>query len=203
MLTYLLNNIFIFLLMFFNRKLFLFFWILFSVSVIIYFLPTTGDDYIYYKGDYDSSFFDFEFPYFHSSYPLDAEPFYKFYTSVVKVIIGIPFNGFLVLNFVLCSLLLFKILKHLFNDNSIVIFYLFSLLTIVPTIYYFSPRSSISFIFAVYAFIFYIQNKTFKGIFFSFISIGFHSQFIPILFILYLGNMYNKFILSKIERKRN
>ena len=60
MLTYLLNNIFIFLLMFFNRKLFLFFWILFSVSVIIYFLPTTGDDYIYYKGDYDSSFFDFE-----------------------------------------------------------------------------------------------------------------------------------------------
>ena len=159
MFIYLINNIFLFLLTFFNRKLFLFFWMLLTVSVIIFSLPTTGDDYIYYKGDYDSSFFNYVFPYFHSSYPLDAEPFYKFYTSVVKVTTGIQFNGFLVLNFLLCSLLLVLILRQLFNYNSIIMFYLFSLLTIVPTIYYFSPRSSISFIFAIYAFIFYIQKK--------------------------------------------
>jgi hypothetical protein len=201
MLTYLFNTISIYLLMYFNRKVLLFLWILFSVSVILYLLPTTGDDYIYYKGDYDSSYLNDIFPYLHSSYPLDAEPFYKFYTSFIKITTSLPFNGFLALNFIICSLLLFNILRHIFKIDSIIIFFLFSLLTIIPTIYYFSPRSSISFIFAVYAFIFYIKDKTKYGVLFSFITIGFHSQFIPILLILFIGNQYNKFILQRVNNK--
>jgi len=202
MILYSLNNVIIFFIMLFNRKYFLFFIMMFSVSAILFFLPETGQDYYFYKGDYDSSYLDSIFPYFHSSFSLDAEPFYKFYTSFIKIVTDIPFNGFLSLNYIICISLLFFILKKIFNINSIIVFFLFSLLTIVPTIFYFSPRSSISFVFAVFAFVFYVKEDTIKGVFFSFVSIGFHSQFIPILFILYILNLYNKGILSKYSNKR-
>ena len=202
MLLYFLNCIFIYFISIFNRGRLLFLVILVSISVLLCLLPSTKADYDEYKLDYDSAYFDNVFPYFHTNSLLTSEPFYKFYQSLVKVCTGFPFNFFLSFNFLFCSLLLFGALKKIFKEKYIVMYFLIFIMTVAPTVFYFSPRSSISFVMALYAFVYFSMGNKMKAFIFSFITISIHSQFILILIVMVLNTYYYDIWFKKSRNKK-
>lgn len=196
---YLLSIILSFFIAYISRTKSAFLYITLLIGVMLILLPTTGNDYEAYKADYDSAYFTNVFPFFKTSAALTAEPFYKFYTALVSVMTGLPFQGFLALNFVICYYILFSKTNKYFKTYPSLLFIAMGLVSIVPTIFYFSPRSSISFIMAFLSFLSFVENKTKKGLLFAFLTIGFHSQFIPTLLILFITS----FIYKYLKRKRD
>lgn len=153
------------------------------VPIFLIFLPTTGLDYDYYKLSYDSAYYMPKFPFFHSNSVLTAEPLYIWYTSFISVVTKISFPYFLSLNFLLCSFMLNYSLKKVggFSSSLRSYFFIYLLPVIIPTIFYFSPRSSISFCFVLLGFLtLSFQNKLKLGALFLFIGFSFHSQYILI-----------------------
>ncbi len=153
--------------------------LLFGVAIILTQLPSTDADYDRYKTSYDSAKFTNQFPFFVTNSELDAEPFYKWYTSFISVISNLDFSIFLSINFVLCLSLLFVVFNKL-NLKYYYSFLIMQLPVIIPTIYYFSPRSSLSYVLVVVSFFLIVRNYFWTGVAVLIFAISTHSQFLLI-----------------------
>ncbi|AQZ80182.1 hypothetical protein MWMV7_MWMV7_02786 [Acinetobacter calcoaceticus] len=170
---------------FFNRKAG-YYILLLGVPLFLLSLPTTGLDYDYYKESYDNATFISTFPFFESISSLTAEPLYVWYTSVISVLSQLEFPAFLALNFIF-SAFLFSLALLNFPTDLKKYFFLFILPIIIPTLFYFSPRSSISFAFILIGFFKLCHDRKNLGILFLFIGFSFHTQYFLIgLYILLL-----------------
>ena len=172
--------------------------ILISVPVFLFLLPSTGFDYDFYKESYDNATFVNQFPFFESISSLTAEPLYVWYSSAISVISQLDFPFFLALNFLICSAIILYALNKSGERRDIKYYlFLFLMPIVVPTIFYFSPRSSISFCFVFLGFFTIFFNKKFLlGLFFLFIGFSFHTQFLLIsvyLILLYALSLKAEF----------
>lgn len=152
----------------------------------IYFLwvlPDTGFDYGAYKLTYDNAYFKEQFPWFASRTYLTSEPLYIWYTSAIGVIFPFDFRFFLQFNFTLCGLILFSS-SWSTKRNSAVFFWVAFLPVVIPTVFYFSPRSSISFFLILAGFSSIVQDRRIIGYLLCFLGISIHSQYIPVTFFL-------------------
>lgn len=185
---------------FINRKIG-YYLIIFGVPVFLIFLPTTGLDYDFYKESYDNAVFIPYPPYFESISSLTAEPLYVWYTSVISVLTKLGFPFFLAVNYLICSLIISYALSKSGHARDIKYYlFLFFLPIIIPTIYYFSPRSSISFCLVFLGFFtLFFNKKILLGLLFLFLGFSFHTQYLLIslyLILLYFlsmkSNLYTK-----------
>ena len=161
------------------------------IPIFLVALPTTGADYDFYELSYVNASFSAEFPFFYSRSILTAEPLYVWYTSLISVITQVSFPAFLAINFLLCSFIINYNLKKIarFNINLRSSFWLYITPIIIPTIFYFSPRSSISFCFILSGFfILSFRHKMKLGAILMFIGFSFHSQYL--LVSLYILTLY-------------
>jgi len=183
---------------FFNKRIGIIALII-SVSVCLFFLPNTGDDYIYYKQAFDNAVYSSEFPFFVTNSTLTAEPLYLFYSSLISVVTQLDFEYFLVINFLLCFFIFNS--KSLFkSENMNCLFWLMMLPVIIPTIFYFSPRSSLSFFLVLIGLFFLIEMNRVKAVLMFFLAIIFHSQYILIIsYLLFV----EYFILNKNKVGKN
>lgn len=175
--------------------------LLIGVSAFLVFLPSTGSDYIYYQDAYQNAYWTSEFPWFLTSSILTAEPGYLWYSSAVSVLTFFSFSQFLALNFIICVVVFLSVVKMRLSVK--LSFWIYSLPVIVPTIFYWSPRSSISFIFALSVLVFLSKKKWVLALTFSLLAITVHSQYLPVLLFCWMaycfvGNSYyswdNKYI---------
>jgi len=150
-------------------------------------LPDTGRDYIHYQLDYYSGTYHQDWPFYRSSAGLTAEPLYRSYTAVVYVITKMSFQHFLSANFLISMGLIAIGWKKFFNHFKFFpIFILFFSIVAAPTIFYFSPRSSISFATVFLTLGLLKQHKILWAILSAFVSINIHSQYIVAVIMLFL-----------------
>lgn len=171
-----------------------------AIVGVFYFLnilPSTNLDYGYYEEAFDNAFITSSYPWFHTEAIITAEPFYLWYTSFWGVIAPFGFPFFLAINFLLCYLLsrlVFRTLpKKLLYD-----FWIYLLPVIIPTIFYFSPRSSISFIALFIFFIYMIKKNYIIALPFLLFAISMHSQYLLMGGLILLVS----FTFYKIESRR-
>ena len=165
----------------------------FGVAFILSQLLPTGFDYQYYEIDYLSGYFSELPPFFYTDGGLTAEPLYKVYSGLIRVLTQSSFQAFLSLNFLLCILVYY----FFFPVRKGSVFY-FSLLylmpVILPTIFYFSPRSSLSFFLVLASLYLLISSKITKAMMCSFLGVMIHSQYIPfvafLFFVYFVGGKY-------------
>lgn len=193
--VYYLFTIFLFLIYTLNKRLAVFITMI-VVPVILIYLPSTDLDYDIYKQSYDSGFFSNEFPYFFEVSMLDSEPFYLWYTSFLSVTTGLEFSGFLALNFLICFLLLKFFFKKM-NVDFYLDFVMMFLPVIIPTIFYFSPRSSLSYFLVLIAFFFLVHHKLLITLIIILFAISTHSQFLLISGLLVISYLVFKWMLKK------
>lgn len=161
-----------------------------SVSIFIFLfaflilnLSSTGMDYDYYEKDYLTGYFKSSWPFFYTNGGLTAEPFYRVYSGFIRVITQSSFQVFLVVNFLLCIFIYFQ--SAPFNNKRIkVLPLLFSIPVIIPTIFYFSPRSSLSYFLVLSGFFTLIKGRRFFSFILMFLGGMIHSQFL--LFVLFI-----------------
>ncbi len=145
--------------------------------VFLYFLPSTGYDYDYYERAYDLSYTVPEAPFIKTKGIITAEPFYILYQGLISVFTPFNFQGFLVVNFILCLLLIGRFFVKIAKiDKCLMLVYMAPV--VAPTIFYFSPRSSISFSLMVFALSFLVERKLLMYVAFSFLGAMLHSQFL-------------------------
>lgn len=190
MIYYYFYTLFISIVYFINKKVGCYF-ILLGVPIFLIFLPTTGWDYDFYKESYDNAVLISTFPYFESVSSLTAEPLYVWYSSAISVLTKVEFSIFLALNFLIsCAIVLYGLNIGGINSNIKYYYFLFFMPVIIPTIFYFSPRSSISFCFVFLGFMsLFFRKRLFCGLYFLFIGFSFHTQYFLIslyLFFIYL-----------------
>ena len=172
-------------------------------STFLAVLPSTGFDYDYYKQAFDHAYHAAQFPWFYTDSILTAEPLYIWYTSAVSVITPLPFQGFLVLNFILCvilSLFSFKKTKYIRID----LFWVSFLPVVFPTLFYFSPRSSLSFFLVLFGFFLLCQRRIWLSFGILAIAVSLHSQYILVcvFFIAaYFSYAYSRGLEEKIRRR--
>jgi len=174
--------------------------LLISIPLTIALLLSTGLDYDHYKFDYETGFSSFRFPFFYTKGGLTAEPFYKIYTGFIRVITDLDFAWFLAINFYVCFLLfwLYSPFKRIKNSYIHSLFWLFFLPVIIPTVFYFSPRSSLSFFLTVSGLFLLVNERKLMALVLFTLAISTHSQFIPIVFFLLIVSVsLNRFIKFK------
>lgn len=170
-----------------NRK-YAYYTLVLAMSIVVYSLVSTGLDYDFYQLDYETGYFLGGWPFFYTQGNLTAEPFYKIYSGFIRAVTGAGFNSYLVINFLLCTALsyYFSPFKSGRSKEVYYLFWLFMLPVITPTIFYFSPRSSISFFLVLSGFYMLIKMKRLLALFFFLSGISAHSQFVPIVVFLLL-----------------
>lgn len=159
---------------------------LFMVLGVFYFLvvlPTTGMDYDVYKQAFDGAYFSVEYPWFFSKTILTSEPFYLWYNSFWGAILPLGFPWYLAINFTIC-VLLSKFIFEKFKPDNYFYFWVMLLPVIIPTIFYFSPRSSISFILIFGGMMTLVQHRYLSAVFLFFVGCMTHSQFLLISFLI-------------------
>lgn len=183
------------------RNWFLLFWIVVIFSFFLLTLPSTGRDYDYYKAAYDNAFMLPSFPWFGTQAVITAEPLYLWYSSFLSVITGSSFQIFLVVNFLICffvSMLSFYGNRMARLDFAWVAF----LPVIAPTIFYFSPRSSLSFFMLMFGFFLLVKGRLWAGLAAIVFSALFHSQYIMIglflVFSYFIFQVSPKFKIKKV-----
>ncbi|MCG3864915.1 MULTISPECIES: EpsG family protein [unclassified Photobacterium] len=189
--TYYIICLVIFFIAIFNTRLGLILLFL-NVPIVLYCIQSNGADYEHYKADYETARQIATYPYFYTFSSLTAEPFYKIYSAFIKVITDINYSGFLAVNFIFCFSIYYIFTP--FNKKSCIINHLFWLMTlpvIIPTIFYASPRSSLSYILILAGFFCLLRDKKiFSGILF-FAGGMLHSQYLAISFILFFAGYFN------------
>ena len=166
-------------------------------------LPSTGLDYDYYKQAFDNAYYVSTFPWFYTDSTLTAEPLYIWYTSMVSVLTPFSFQAFLVLNFLLCvsfSMFAYRKVRYLKID----LFWLSFLPVIFPTLFYFSPRSSVSFFLVLLGFFLLCRRRLLFSLLFIAIGVSLHSQYIlvSVFFIAaYLTYIYSQGLEEKLRRR--
>ena len=181
----------------FNKKIG-FIFLLFGCFYLLTVLPSTDLDYDVYKKSYDNAVFVSHFPWFESVSRLNSEPFYVWYTSFFGVIFSFEFPVFLGINFLICITLSFLALKNILDINNYYYFWMFLLPVIFPTIFYFSPRSSISFFAILLGFMFLFKEKYMYALLIIFCGVNLHSQFLPITMMILIT-----FITFQILQKKD
>lgn len=154
-----------------------------GVTYFLLTLPSTGMDYGAYKQAFDNSYISADYPWFKTRSRLTAEPFYLWYSSFFGVVLPFGFPSFLAINFLIC-LGITKLLFNKFNPETILYFWLFFLPVILPTIFYFSPRSSLSFILVLWGFIGIIKKQYWWAALFLFGASMTHSQYLLSIFLI-------------------
>ncbi len=168
------------------------------------YLPDTGFDYGIYKQAYDNAYYSDNFPWFFTKSYLVSEPLYIWYTSAIGVLLPFGFNFFLQFNFSLCFLLLFVVYKKL-KKNILVIMWVAFLPVVFPTIFYYSPRSSISFFCVFLGLIYVALLKRFLGYSFIFLGTSMHSQYLPMAITITLYDIQyfiSRFLKEKKSREK-
>jgi hypothetical protein len=146
-------------------------------------LPTTGWDYEVYKQAFDASYFSDKYPWFQSRTILTSEPFYLWYNSFWGVILPLGFSWYLAVNFLVC-VVISKFTFKKFKPDHFLYFWLMFLPVIIPTVFYFSPRSSISFILIFCAMVTLTRHKYLWATLLFFMGCMTHSQFLLITFLI-------------------
>lgn len=142
-------------------------------------LPDTGQDYSRYQDTFTGGYVISEFPFFKTHATIDAEPLYLWYNSLMSFLLNKRFPLFLAINFIVCVIISKSVFKGVYS-HLFYLFWLFILPVIIPTIFYFSPRSSISFFLILLAFTNLVRAKyVFFGLA-TLACISIHSQFILI-----------------------
>lgn len=161
---------------FFNKRWMYWLFILLGVVFLIK-NPSTLSDYEAYKDAYDNAYVTNSYPWFTSQTYLDAEPLFMAYIAFWKVSTGVSFSYFLAINFALCvglcSFFLRKTLAEVKYD-----WWLMFMPVIFPTLFYWSPRSSISFVFLFGSFLFFCKRKYIGASLLLIFSFLMHSQFL-------------------------
>ena len=170
----------------FFRKEFAYLYIPFFAVLLLY-LPDTGLDYSHYQHNYMSGSFHTDWPFFRTDSGLTSEPLYRAYSAFIRVVTGFSFPQFLGLNFLISMGLIFTAWRRIFGSRTYFpLFLLYFSVVAAPTIFYFSPRSSISFALICLAFGFMKQQKIWWASFAAFLTISIHSQYIVAIFMLYI-----------------
>lgn len=184
------------LLSFASRKI-AFIFLVIGVFFFLNILPDTGLDYSRYQTTFEGGYTVDSFPFFKTYSTIDAEPLYLWYNSLMSFILNKNFPLFLASNFIVCigvsGLSYQGIPKKFFY-----LFWLFLLPVIIPTIFYYSPRSSISFFVIFFAFMKLVHKKYLTAILAILIGISIHSQFILISFLFLVT-----YFIIKIKCKFN
>lgn len=154
-------------------------------AFFLFVLPTTGFDYDYYKQAYDNAYYINSYPWFVTESVLTAEPLYIWYSSFVSVLIGGGFAVFLVVNFLVCFFIINFSLKKIVNFDCGLLWLAF-LPIVFPTIFYFSPRSSLSFSLVMLGFFWLADGRWWKALLVFFVAISFHSQYLLVVVTLLL-----------------
>jgi len=181
-----------------NKTLGLWFLVLFC-SLFLLYLPTTGLDYDKYEDAFDNSYLVESFPWIESATDLTAEKGYIRYQGFFGVFLPYGFPSFLMLNFLLNVLLSFFIFKGFKLNNFVNYFWLYFLPVIFPTIFYFSPRSSISFFLCFFSIVMFSRKKFLIGIFLIYLGTAIHSQFIFQALLLIFSYLYIQYIKDNFE----
>lgn len=172
-------------------------------SFFLFVLPSTGYDYDYYKQAFDNAYVTLSYPWFSTDSIITAEPFYIWYTAAVSVLTPLPFQGFLVLNFIFCGVLSFFAFRKL-KVISLDLFWISFLPVVVPTLFYFSPRSSISLFWVLLGFMLLVRRKVLFALPCLFLGISIHSQYILITtftVVAYLVYAYSYKFNDSIRKK--
>lgn len=151
--------------------------------VFLILIPSTGNDYVAYKHAFDNAYFTTLFPWFQTASYLTSEPFYLWYTSFWSVILPLEFPYFLAFNFIICVSMVHIFFKPLFKEHTYY-FWVMLLPVIFPTIFYWSPRSSISFILILGGFLLLVNKRYWKSGVLLFLGCMMHSQFLLISFLI-------------------
>lgn len=189
-------TIFIALLSTLNEKI-AFVFMVTGLLFFLFFLPDTGFDYGRYQTTFNEGYFDGSFPFFKTNSAIDAEPLYLWYNSFMSFFLNGNFQLFLSVNFLVC-LLIAKISFKKLSNSYYYNFWFFVLPVIVPTIFYYSPRSSISFFLIFLGFIKLSKKQILPAIFIFLGGISIHSQFILISFLLIITYLFLK-LKSKFD----
>jgi len=171
----------------------------------LFYLPYVGyygDDYFNYLDAYERAITLPGYPWVASETFIDAEPFYLWYTAMVSIYSGQEFPFFMALNFGLCLLISYFILKN-FNSYYKSFFWVMFLPVLFPTIFYYLLRSSLSFFMVALGFftLLYFKDKKkslLLALLFIFAGINLHSQYI-LASLLFLGG----FIILKFNSVNN
>jgi len=170
-----------------------------GASYFLYTLPTTGWDYDVYKITYENSYFTTSFPFFKTITRLTSEPFYLWYNSLIGVIIGQDFVYFLVINFIISAIVAHYTFKPFYKIYKYY-FWIMIFPVIFPIIFYFSPRSSLSFFLVLFGFLLLITDRRKKSFLLFFIAINLHSQYLLIIALILIT--YYSFRTIQTQRKQ-
>lgn len=161
----------------------------------LFYLPSVeyfSDDYFGYEDAFETGFSIAQFPWVASFARIDAEPFYLWYTAMVKVVSGQEYPFFLAVNFVLCLVISHFILKS-FSSYFKQFFWVMFLPVLFPTMFYFLIRSSASFFMVALGFFSLLNSNKKKAIgfclLFVYMGINLHSQYI-LLSLLFIGAFF-------------
>lgn len=178
--------------------------ILLIVPIILSMLLSTGMDYDHYKFDFESGFFSLVPPFFYTQGGLTAEPFYKIYTGFIRVITGFDFEIFLIVNFFICFSIFHYTVDLKGNKEQVRVkplFWLFLLPVVVPTVFYFSPRSSLSFFLMLGGFFSLYHGKRINAFILFFLTVCTHSQFLPAIGYFLLVFLSLRKVIDKCAHK--
>lgn len=148
------------------------------VGVFLILLPSTGFDYDHYQEAFDNAYLTLKFPWFRTSSIITAEPLYLWYNSFIGVILPFGFPFFLLFNFLVCYSISFSFFDG--KSNYLVYFWVALIPVVLPTVFYFSPRSSISFFLVLAGFFQFCKNQNIRGSIIIFLGCMIHSQYILI-----------------------
>lgn len=180
-----------------------FFLLCVGVFVALILLPDTGYDYIRYQTTFEGGYSINTFPFFKTRATIDAEPLYLWYNGLMSVLLEKNFQLFLAINFLIC-LLISRFTFRKLPLEYFILFWMFLLPVIIPTIFYFSPRSSISFFFILTGFSLLSRQKFAFSALAILAGISIHSQFILISFLMLLTYMFVKYRFHlDLKRSKN
>lgn len=178
------------------------FFIIIGFLMFLGLLPSTGFDYDHYKKVFDNAYVINDFPWFYTNTDMTAEPLYLWYASFWGVLLPFGFTSFLQINFLLCLFISVLSFMHM-KPKILSLFWLSWLPVISPTLFYASPRSSISFFLVFYGMFLTIRAKMAAALLSIIIGFSVHSQYIPIsitiVIYVFLENMnYNPLVKRAI-----
>ncbi|CAK8717254.1 hypothetical protein GKODMF_08845 [Candidatus Electrothrix gigas] len=169
-------------------------------SVFLYVLPPSiGGDYYTYQSAVENSYVSTEFPWFNTDSRFTSEPFYLFYSSFLGVLLFNSYQLFMIVNFIICYLISFFILRKCPYKNIFFFFWIASLPVIFPTIFYGSPRSSISLFLVLAGLFLLVDMKYLLSFCCFFLGISIHSQYFFISAVIILFYLLNK--KTKVSNK--
>ncbi|MCI5136889.1 MAG: hypothetical protein D3922_00400 [Candidatus Electrothrix sp. AR1] len=148
-------------------------------SVFLYLLPpSVGGDYSIYQNAVENSYVSKEYPWFKTEAGFSSEPLYLFYSSLLGVLLFKGYKLFMIANFIICYLISFLALRRCPYKNIFFFFWIATLPVIFPTIFYGSPRSSISFFFVLAGFFLLVDMKYLLSFCCFSLGVSFHSQYL-------------------------